>query len=134
MEIRNKDDAYAFFRSLIEKYPSDAAPMLIDIIVDYLLFPKGDGSDGSNPRLTGFDQQVAEIMADPGGNPTHTGRKIEAIKYVREKLGCGLREAKDYVEQRVWPASIGPQSEKALGIQSQYVKSVLDKIRVDYHC
>ncbi len=27
-----------------------------------------------------------------------SGRKIEAIKYVREQTGMGLKEAKDYVE------------------------------------
>jgi hypothetical protein len=108
---------------LVEKYPSDAAPMLIDIIVDYLLFPKGDGT---SPQLVGIDQKVAEMMADPG-------RKIEAVKYVRDELKCGLKEAKDYVEQRVWPAGVGPQSEKALELQSRYVQSVLDKIRVDYN-
>jgi len=116
-----KTDAYKFLNLLVEKYPSDAAPMLIDIIVDYLLFPKGDGT---NPQLAGIDQKVAEIMAD-------SGRKIEAIKYVREQLQCGLKEAKDYVEQRIWP--VGSQNEKVLEVQARCVQSVLDKIRVDYN-
>jgi len=29
---------------------------------------------------------------------TLAGKKIDAIKLVREAAGCGLREAKDYVE------------------------------------
>ena len=29
---------------------------------------------------------------------TLAGRKIDAIKLVREATGCGLRESKDYVE------------------------------------
>lgn len=39
----NKLSAYKFLTELVEKYPSDAVPMLQDIIVDYLLFPHGDG-------------------------------------------------------------------------------------------
>lgn len=109
-----KVDAVKFLKSLIEKYPADAAPMLIDIIVDYLLFPKGEGTG----PFTEVDQKVAGIMAD-------SGRKIEAIKYVRERLQCGLKEAKDYVEQRAWPVDVERQS--------QYVKTVIDKIRVDYN-
>jgi len=42
-----KTDAVKFLNLLIEKYPNDAVPMLIDIIVDYLLFPRGDGTNPS---------------------------------------------------------------------------------------
>ena len=41
------------------------------------------------------DKQQAIMEAIYGGAP----RKIEAIKLVREAAGCGLAEAKEYVEK-----------------------------------
>ena len=41
------------------------------------------------------DKRQAIIEAMYGGGP----RKIEAIKLVREATGCGLKEAKDFVEK-----------------------------------
>jgi ribosomal protein L7/L12 len=38
----------------------------------------------------GVDERIVELMK--------AGRKIEAIKLHRETTGCGLKEAKDYVE------------------------------------
>ena len=88
----NKLLAVKFLNSLLETYPSEGAPMLIDIIVDYLLFPSGDES--SFAGMSEVDKKIAELMPD---------NKIQAIKETRQILGCGLKEAKDYVEQRIWP-------------------------------
>jgi hypothetical protein len=121
----NKIAAYKFLRQLVEKYPSDAVPMLQDIIVDYLLFPHGDGVESPpSASLTEMDQEVARLMAE--------GKKIHAVKLVRDRLGVDLKAAKDYVEQRAWPAS-AKVSEKAQEMQAHYVKTILDKIRKDYN-
>lgn len=55
----------------------------------------GSMLDGSAPRppapgQSAVDQEVLRIVA--------AGRKIEAIKFVREKTGLGLAEAKAYVD------------------------------------
>jgi len=121
----NKLTVYKFLNELVEKYPSDAVPMLQDIIVDYLLFPHGDGVEPPpSANLNEMDREVARMM--------ETGQKIHAVKLVRDKLGCGLKEAKDYVEQRQWPTT-GKPSEKSLEMQARYVKTILDKIRTDYN-
>lgn len=41
-----------------------------------------------------FDEALAAAARALVGN----GRKIEAVKLVKERLGCSLKEAKDYVE------------------------------------
>ncbi len=41
------------------------------------------------------DKRAAILEAIYGGSP----RKIEAIKLVREATGCGLKEAKEFVEK-----------------------------------
>lgn len=121
----NKLLVYKFLNELVQKYPSDAVPMLQDIIVDYLLFPHGDGVEPPpTANLNEMDQQIAGMMS--------RGEKIPAVKLVRDKLGCGLKEAKDYVENRQWPTS-GKLSEKAMEMQLRYVNNVLDKIRKDYN-
>ena len=38
----------------------------------------------------GVDEKVMELMK--------AGKKIQAIKLYRQQTGCGLKEAKDYVE------------------------------------
>lgn len=121
----NKLTAYKFLNELVQKYPSDAVPMLQDIIVDYLLFPHGDGVEPPpTARLNEMDQQIAKFMSE--------GAKIQAVKLVKDKLGVGLKEAKDYVEQRQWPTT-GKPNEKSLEMQMRYVQTVLDKIRKDYN-
>ncbi|HVX14077.1 MAG TPA: ribosomal protein L7/L12 [Pirellulales bacterium] len=52
----------------------------IDLVLNHL---------GIDPNQ-GVDEKIVELMK--------TGQKIEAIKLYREKTGCGLKEAKDYVE------------------------------------
>ncbi len=39
-----------------------------------------------------------EALAAAAGALVRQGRKVEAAKLVKERLGCGLKEAKDYVE------------------------------------
>lgn len=111
----NRADAYKFLNSLVEEHPHDVAPMLIDIIVDYLLFPK-DVSE-----LSEIQQKVIEITSVPG----HT---MEAIRFAKGALQCDLMQAKCFVEQN---------SKKFFELksiaQSQFVKTVLDKIKVDYN-
>jgi ribosomal protein L7/L12 len=75
--------------------------------------------------MTAMEIHLAELMSDPS-------KKIQAIKFVREQTGFGLAEAKDYVEQRVWPAGKGPLSEKALEMQSRFVQNIIDRISTDY--
>ena len=41
-----------------------------------------------------IDEELAEAARALVGS----GRKIEAVKLVRERTGCGLKDAKDYVE------------------------------------
>ena len=41
------------------------------------------------------DKRAAILEAIYGGSP----RKIEAVKLVREATGCGLKEAKEFVEK-----------------------------------
>jgi hypothetical protein len=56
----------------------------------------GSMLDGSSPvgaipaKPDPVDDEVRRLLA--------AGRKIDAIKFVREKNGIGLKEAKDYVE------------------------------------
>jgi ribosomal protein L7/L12 len=52
----------------------------VDLILSHL---------GIDPNQ-GVDEKIMELMK--------AGQKIEAIKLYREKTGCGLKEAKDYVE------------------------------------
>lgn len=50
------------------------------------------------PGLTEHDRLVDGVMQE-----VRCGRKIHAIKELRASTGCGLREAKDAVEDpRVW--------------------------------
>jgi hypothetical protein len=121
----NKLAAYKFLQQLVEKYPGDAVPMLQDIIVDYLLFPHGDGENPPMTALNELDREVADLMVDPS-------QKIRAIKLVREKLNIGLKEAKDYVEQRAWPVTTN-KNEKIIEMQARFVQTVLEKVRKDYN-
>ena len=75
--------------------------------------------------MTAMEREVARLMENPAN-------KIQAIKYVREQTGLGLKEAKDYVEQRVWPVGTTKDS-KVLEMQQRYVASVIAKIRADYN-
>lgn len=122
-----KIETYKFLQELVDKYPSDASPMLMDIIVDYLLFPHGDGST-PDASFSGFyyelEKEVAKMMVDPS-------QKIAAIKIVKDRLECSLVEAKNYVEQRSWPT--GYKNDKALELQLRYVSGVIAKIRKDYN-
>lgn len=119
----DKKAAYVFLQELVQKYPGDAVLMLQDIIVDYLLFPHGDGVEAPEASLGDMDKEVAQMM--------NTGQKINAVKLVRDRMGVSLKEAKDYVEQRSWPMT--GKSEAAMMAQVRYVKSVVEKIRKDYN-
>ncbi len=48
---------------------------------------------GREETSSGQDELESEVMA-----LMHKNRKIEAIKYHREKTGAGLKESKEYVE------------------------------------
>ena len=120
----DKLGTYKFLNELVEKYPGDAVHILQDIIVDYLLFPHGDGVEAPEASLGEMDKEVAVMM--------NSGQKIHAVKLVRDRMGIGLKEAKDYVEQRSWPTS-GNKNEATRMAQTRYVQSVIDKIRKDYN-
>lgn len=117
--------AYKFLQELVARNPDDAVNTLQDIIVDYLLFPNGEGDNGPPGIFTEMELEVAKLM----GN----GQKIHAIKLVREQTGLGLAESKEYVENRIWPGVNGTKSEKAKELQIRYVQGVLDKISKDYN-
>jgi hypothetical protein len=104
----NKSEAYKFFNSLVETYPNDAAPMLIDIIVNYFLF---------------------DSLVDNVYQMIDSDRKLEAILYVRNNLQCGLKEAKDYVD------NIDNIDKETIAFNSIVrAERILKKISVDYSC
>ena len=60
-------------------------------------------------RLRPIDRKLDLVLAKLGIDPyegidkrlvdlVRTGQKLEAIKLYRKETGCGLKEAKDYVE------------------------------------
>ena len=55
----------------------------------------GDGSPGSQRPHSKHQEGLPSAAADALAR----GHKIEAIRIVREALGIGLKEAKEYVEQ-----------------------------------
>jgi ribosomal protein L7/L12 len=59
-------------------------------------------------------------------------KKIEAIKAVRDVVPLGLKEAKDYVEQRIWPTDGGETNQVALDMQRRMVGDILRRIGTDY--
>lgn len=112
---------YKFLAKLTETYPDDALGILKDIIVDYWFFPNGDGTQYA--ALTDLEREVADLMA--------SNQKIHAIKKVREVTGMGLKEAKDYVEQRSWPSGAS-RNQQALDMQKRFVQTLIQKIGQDY--
>lgn len=87
----DKQKAYNFFCDLIDRNPEDRL-MLVDVIVNYWLFP------------TQESMTEAELKLAQQNNAIVTKDKIWAIKRVREMTGWGLKEAKDYVEFGLVPA------------------------------
>jgi ribosomal protein L7/L12 len=66
-------------------------------------------ASNSEPRLRAIERKLDAIMAHLGIDDPHSqldevkqlamnGRKIEAIKLYRQQTGCGLAEAKTYVD------------------------------------
>ncbi|WP_330232470.1 ribosomal protein L7/L12 [Nocardia sp. NBC_00508] len=72
----------------------DALHYKLDLIMNHLGIQQGAGPLATAPPLPSGDG-MAEIDA-----LLAQGKKIHAIKRYRELTGCGLKEAKDAVEQR----------------------------------
>lgn len=71
--------------------------------------PVGPNPNAATPNATGADadgsaQSVYEEIADL----VRRGRKIEAIRRLREETGCGLAEAKHAMDRRTWPSLLPP--------------------------
>lgn len=112
--------AYKFLARLVDKHPDDAIGILKDIIVGYWLFPNGDGAEFA--QLTDLEKEVSNLMA--------TGLKLQAIKRVREVTGLGLKDAKDYVEQRVWPNS---GNKLATEMHDRTIGAILTRLSQDFN-
>jgi len=56
------------------------------------------GQCGQPLSTAGASGHNDEALAEAARALVRDGRKIEAVKLVKERLGCGLKEAKDYVE------------------------------------
>lgn len=111
---------YKFLQRLVAKHPDGAVELLQDIIVNNCIFPDGDGTQFA--AMSEMDQQIAELMAND--------QKINAVKVARDTLRIGLKEAKDYVESKNWPAQkiTGHVWEK----QQLAAKAWMDKVSKDY--
>jgi ribosomal protein L7/L12 len=47
-------------------------------------------ADSAKQYLEDIDQELQDLI--------HAGQKIQAIKFVRERMGCTLKEAKETIE------------------------------------
>jgi ribosomal protein L7/L12 len=104
----NREQAYKELVKLVDNHPADAANILVDIIVDVLLFPE--------PAQDEVAQKVATMLA--------MGSKIAAIKYVRDKTGLSLVDCKAYVE--------GLPPVQAMKTQEQEADHFFEKLRSEY--
>jgi len=64
--------------------------------LDDLVFSKGGQKKEQHVDLQGLDDDAAKEEIQ---KLVDSGRKIQAIKLVRQVHNCGLKEAKDIVEQ-----------------------------------
>ena len=106
-----KTEAYKFLQELLDNHPQDdAIGLLKDILVNYFMCSSelGKGDDFLSPSV---EKEVCELMKQ--------NLKINAIKLVRDHTFCGLKEAKDYVEGRIWESGCG--------------QAIIERIRKDYN-
>lgn len=133
----NKKLAYKFLNELVEKYPNDAVFMLMDLIVDYFLFPTGDTPSATKAEIIELEKKLEGIKSSPYFGNGVASLKIVAIKEIREHLKCSLKEAKEFVEQRMDSEgklilTSAKINENLLKKQSEKSKLIIDKIRKDY--
>jgi len=64
--------------------------------LDDLVFSKGRQKKEQHVDLQGLDE---DAVKEEIKKLVEAGRKIEAIKFIRQVHNCGLKEAKDIVEQ-----------------------------------
>ena len=105
-----KTEAYKFLQKLIDRHPQeDTIGLLKDIIINYYMcFSQLDKDKFLEPSV---EKEVCDLMKQ--------NLKINAIKLVRDKTLCGLQEAKEYVEGRIWENVCG--------------QTIIEKISKDYH-
>lgn len=113
--------AYRFLDQFLEHGSDDAESLLKDLVVNYWFFPNGDGSEYE--QLSDMEKRVAELMAQ--------GQKIQAIKLVRDQTHWGLKEAKEWVEARIWPNG-GTETQYVAELRQKRLKETLEKIATDY--
>lgn len=116
----NRATIYKFLQKLVASHPVGAIELLQDIIVNNCIFPDGDGEQFTS--MSELDQEIAELMAN--------NQKINAVKVARDKLGLGLKEAKDYVESKDWPTQ--KLTSHILEKQQIAAKIWMDKVSKDY--
>lgn len=129
MKKIDKNTIYKFLQKLTaDRTAEEAVHLLQDIIVNNCIFP-GDGEQFVEP--SDVDQKIAEYMA--------AGEKIQAVKYARDSMQLGLKEAKDYVESKNWPEvcdRIGVSSLKLAGqgsLEKQIAAMIwMEKVAKDY--
>lgn len=115
-----RDTIYKFLDRVINNHPGDALGLLKDIIVCNCVLP--DGDEDQLISMNEIDQQVADFMK--------RNDKIGAIKYVRQSLTCGLKEAKDYVEGKAWPST--SMNSQVRERQQSWAKTWMEKVEKDY--
>lgn len=116
----SRDTIYKFLDRVIDKHPGDAIGLLKDIIVCNCVLPEGD--EEQMISMSEIDQAVAVFMSQ--------GNKIGAVKFVREQMQCGLKEAKDYVEGKNWPSTV--MNQQVRDRQHQWAKAWMEKVQKDY--
>lgn len=85
----NRNEAYKFFRNLIKyQEPEEQVAFLLDILVNEFCF--GFPTEAMEADLRKY--VLGEI--DKGNFPA---KRIFCIKEVKERCGCSLQEAKDFV-------------------------------------
>jgi len=114
-----RSEFHKFFSELTKKYPENTPDVLIDIFMDYFAFPK----QFMHPEEEEVKKHVQSMLQQ---NPNNL---IPAVKYVREKLYCGLKEAKDFVETGTFP----DRTNELQKILEQNLESIVQKIKEDYN-
>lgn len=86
-----KADFKKFLFGLAEKFPDNAANMLIDAIADYFYssLPSPMQKMEVDAKIASLRSQIIELLID--------GKKVHAIKLVHDTFKCPLDIARDYV-------------------------------------
>lgn len=106
-----KSELFEVLKDVIANHPDESQLILMDIIVNYFAFSAG--------KMDPERQEYAERLKN-------NENKITLIKEVREKTYCGLREAKDYIEE----------IERDIALEGKMIAnlpSIVAQIKKDYY-